>query len=57
MHINIELFNKERSIVGFAYELIRMCEKYDEEKNPIIEEFHTFTIGLLVLNIQVSFKS
>lgn len=56
MEINVELFNKERSILGFSYELLRMCNSYDELNNPIIEEWHTLTIGFLILNITISFK-
>ena len=57
MGIHIEFFNKERSLLGFSYEFLRMCNSYDEKNNPIIDEYHTFTIGLLILNIQLDIKA
>lgn len=57
MRVDLEFFNKERSLIGFVYEFLRMCNERDEKNNPIIEEFHTFTIGLLILNIQFTFRA
>lgn len=56
MNIHVEFFNKERSLIGFTYEFLRMCEGYDEVNNPKIVEYNTFSFGLLFVLIQFSFK-
>ena len=44
------------ALLGFSYELLRMCSEWDDEGNPILETYHSFTLGILIMHISISFK-
>lgn len=54
MHINLEIFNKDHTLIGFSYEKVSQVFEFDSKGEPIVEQFHVFTIGLIFVNISFS---
>lgn len=54
MRIDIEVFDASRVLLGLDYQLLNMVEELDEDRQPIIEQFHSYSIGLVFFTIVIS---
>lgn len=57
MNIKVDFLSDNKSLLGFEYELLKLCNKVDKDKKPIIEDFHVFSIGLIFILFTLTIKA
>lgn len=56
MHLKVDLLSQERTLLGINYELLNFVDSLDENKKPIVSQYHVITIGFIFIYFELSIR-